>query len=614
MNTLQTAALRAIGRIAGYKNDLTLLGARLDDLPLWTPSVALRKQCDEAIRMIDDIEERFEHKLVVTIVGPCGAGKSTLLNALAGVDDLSRIGHERPTTDRIIVFSRHHGDAEKLVDKLGSNAQRVVVAESNPAADVLEHVLLIDTPDTDSRAYEKHIPMVREAIGQSDMLICVFDAENPKRRDHVDFLAPFMRKFHGESLVGVINKCDRQAERDLKNRILPDFFDYIQFAWPVTVDHMLCVSARRHLKDPQWDPAAEPKHDFDQFDELQKMIFDRSNRAGYVVDRRLENVRSLRDFVFGEVRQEIHRNKSSLEAAARQIKKAEKEALLETVIAMKSDDSRQFFGIGLLVYQKLAQRWVGPMGWMIAIWARLMIFGSGLAALFRFGRPVRQIMGMISAWRHFKEAKSAASDIQDDERVGAGFREYRLSSLRNWPDIAESLVNGGFASAVRRAEDVLPAGDIFSEKMTGVWGESLESEIERVSRRISGWLLQTVFNLPVCVVMGYTGWLTLQNFFVGTYLAGNFFMHALWSIVIIWLLSFFILQVCIRLVAGAERITGRAFEIMKRRIEQLDEITHNPVRVQLETLIGLDVVLASRDFKEEWGDLIEVTPDRKEVR
>jgi len=74
---------------------------------------------------------------------------------------------------------------------------------------LLEHVLIIDTPDTDSMAYQKHGPLVRDAIGRSDMLICVFDSENPKRKDHVDFLAPFVHRFNGESLVVVINKCDR---------------------------------------------------------------------------------------------------------------------------------------------------------------------------------------------------------------------------------------------------------------------------------------------------------------------------------------------------------------------------------------------------------------------
>jgi len=533
MSTTQTAALKALGRIEGFKNDLKMLSTKFEDLPLWFPGVALKKQCDEAIRMINDIEERFERKLVVTIVGPCGAGKSTLLNSLTGVDDLSRIGHQRPTTGNIIVFSRNSQDAGQLVEKFGSHASRVVEVKSSPAADLLEHVLFIDTPDTDSTAYQKHIPLVRKAIAQSDMLICVFDSENPKRRDHVDFLAPFIRKFHGESLVGVINKCDRQDELELKNRILPDFLDYIQGAWQGTVDCMLCISARRHLKDPQWDKTVEPKHDFDQFDELQKLIFDSINRAGYVVDRRLENARTLRNFVFGEIRQEMSRYKPSLVEAEGRMKEAEKKSLFETVSAMKNDDSRQLFGVGLMVYQKLAQRWVGPMGWMLAVWARLLIFGTGMAALFRFGHPVRQIMGMISSWRHFKDSKSALDSLKNDERVDAGLRTYRLNIMRTWPDIAESLVNAGFDTAVRNTAEVLSAGDTFSEKLTGVWSDALESEIERLTRRLSGWLLQIVFNLPAFGILVYTGWLTLKNFIVGTYFAGNFFMHALWSIVIV---------------------------------------------------------------------------------
>ena len=90
--TRQSATLKALGIIEGFKNDLNMLSSTLADLPLWLPSTALTKQCDEAIRMIDDIAERFERKLVVTIVGPCGAGKSTLLNAFAGIDDLSPAG------------------------------------------------------------------------------------------------------------------------------------------------------------------------------------------------------------------------------------------------------------------------------------------------------------------------------------------------------------------------------------------------------------------------------------------------------------------------------------------------------------------------------------------
>jgi hypothetical protein len=313
-----------------------------------------------------------------------------------------------------------------------------------------------------------------------------------------------------------------------------------------------------------------------------------------VVDRRLENARSLRDFIFDEIGREVAGYNAALVSAKQKMREAEKRSFLEAVSAMKNDDSRQLFGIGLMVYQRLAQRWVGPLGWLIAIWARLLIFGTGMAALFRFGRPITQIMGMLSAWRHFKDSKSATSDAHNEERVGAGLRTYRLTTMSNWPDIAESLIGGGFNSAVRRVEDALPAGETVSEKLAGIWSGTLESEIERVSRRLSGILLQILFNLPAIGIIGYSGWITVKGFLRGEYLAGAFFLHALWSIGIILLLSFFIFQACVRLAAGPERVTTRAFEKMKRQADQLDMMTPNPVLVQLETVIELNAMLASR--------------------
>ena len=592
LSNRQTTALRAFGKIEGYKNDLNMLGSTLGGLSQWMPATALKKQCDQGIRMINDIAERFDRKLVVTIVGPCGAGKSTLLNALAGVDDLSASGHERPTTGHVIVFSSDSRDADQLVAGLGSESVEV---RSSPAASILEHVLLIDTPDTDSMAYRKHGPLVREAIARSDMLICVFDSENPKRKDHVDFLAPFIRRFNGESLVGVMNKADRQDEEELKNRILPDFADYIQAAWQTPVDRLLCISARRHLRDPQFDETAGPKHEFDQFEELRELIFDGINRASYVVDRRLENACSLRDFVFAETGHEISGCRSSLETAQQQMRAAEKKSFLDAVAAMKNDDTRQLFGVGLMIYQKLSQRWVGPLGWMIAVWARLLIFGAGMAAIFRFGRPVSQILGMISAWRHFKESKAAVSETHDNERVGAGLRTFRLSAMSNWPDIAESLVNGGFDSTVRRVDDALSDTGSFNEKLGDIWATTIDSEMERVARRLSGMLLQFVFNLPMFAALSYTGWITVQRFLEGSYLAGNFFLHALWTIGIILLLSFFLFQICVRLAASPERVTTKAFEKLKREADQFDVFAANPVLDQLDTLIQMEAMLNSRD-------------------
>ena len=145
----QAALLKAIGRIEGFKNDLRRLNAELERAPLWLPGRGLEKQCEQAIGMIEGIAERFERKLVVTLVGPCGSGKSTLLNALTGVDDLSEVGHRRPTTDHLIVFSENPNDGSQLMESPDSE---IVEIRSGPAAEDFEHILLIDTPDTDSTA------------------------------------------------------------------------------------------------------------------------------------------------------------------------------------------------------------------------------------------------------------------------------------------------------------------------------------------------------------------------------------------------------------------------------------------------------------------------------
>ena len=584
MRRWQSNSLKALGRIEGYKNDLKLLDAKLAAAPLWLPGAVLKKQCDHAAAMIDNIAQRFDRKLVVTIIGPCGSGKSTLLNALAGVDSISAIGHRRPTTENLIVFGGDGDDADQLAEQFGSGNIEI---RSGSEAALLEHVLLIDTPDTDSTANKQHIPIVHKAISQSDILICVFDGENPKRKDHIDFLAPYVRLFNGDSLICVINKSDRLDEEELNEQILPDFLNHLKLGWQGMVDRVLSISARRHLQDPAWDPEAVPKHEFDQFADLQKMVFDTMNQASYVIDRRVENAKHLRDFVFSELDTEIQKRLPDLVTARAQMDEAEKKALLDTITALKDDDSRQFVGIHIMVYQKLCQLWVGPMGWMIATWTRILIFGTGMLTMFRFGQPLRQALGVFSALRHFKDSKSALDSHKQASHIEGALRTYRLATLKYWPDIAESLIRGGFDNGVRKVDEANSGGDLFSEQLTDFWIESMQSEISRVSRRISGFFIQFIFNLPGVGILGYTGWITIKSFLAGSYLSGDFFLHALGAIIIIFLLSFFLLQTGIRMTAGADRLTGRAFEKMKKRVDQISPLADTPLGLQLEVVGGL---------------------------
>lgn len=584
------AALKALGRIEEYKADIEWAVENLDAAPLWRPAAVLKKQAGEALQMIADLAERFERKLVITIVGPCGAGKSTLLNALAGVDDLSESGMERPTTRRPVALCRDRSDARQLIERLGDD--NVSIRHSQEAA-ALDHILLIDTPDVDSAEASRYASVVKKAIELSDILVCLFDSENPKRRDYIDFLAPYVQVFSGESLLCVLNKCDRQDEDDLRKTILPELARHLDGAWDKPAGKLLCLSARRHLNAPQWDPKALPRHDFDQFETLRDEIFGAFNAASHIIDRRLENAQNLRNFVLSEIRSQVDRDGEALGSAMNLIKEAEAKAADSALGSLRIDDPRQMAGVNVLLYQKLAQRWLGPVGWIIAIWARVLIFGSGIAAMFRFGRPLSQAMGLGSLVRRSGEDEQEAGEAE--KRVDAALRDYRKTLLREWPDIGAKLVQSRFDTSVRRIDEALPDREALGDELASLWNEALEDALETAARKLSGLGLQFAFNLPVLGLIAYIGWITTDAFFREAYFTGDFFLHGFLTIGLVLFLCFFLYQIIVRLAAGTERLTSRAFAAVKKQAAEDRAMPMNPIGEQVTAVLGLSSLPAGEE-------------------
>ncbi len=582
------SSVKALGKIEGIKDDIRRLDQVLAFANLWRPGQALRKECGEVLRMIEDLEERFDRKLVVTIIGPSGSGKSTLLNALAGIDKLSESGHRRPTTRNVVVFCRSGEDASQLIRELGTEN---VAVQSSRAARTLEHVILIDTPDTDSTQQESHIPMVKKVISLSDVLICLFDGENPKRRDYVDFLNPYVQMFQGEALLVILNKCDRLDEQELKEQIVPDMETYLRSAWDRSVSRLLCISARNHLQEPAWDEKAKPRHLFDQYDELEKIIFGTYSRAAFVIDRRIENAESLKNYLAEEVRSEVKRDEKALTEARDLIVDAEKQGIGQAVSSLTSQDSKQVLGINVLLYQKLAQRWMGPVGWLIAIWARILIFGTGIAAIFRFGNPIRQVMGIASSLLHFKSSQAAVAETGDNRRAEGALRQYKFSLLKEWPNIAESLIQGRFDSSVRDADKVGYHNHNLTEQLTAIWSDSLENAISQASQRLSGFSLQLLFNLPIVFILAHAGYQTSKAYFSGIILSSDFFLHTLLTIIFILFLSFFLFQILVKLFGSGRRITSNAFEIIKKEAESYMEGPVHPAAGQIDKIIELSAIM-----------------------
>ncbi|WP_054702649.1 hypothetical protein [Desulfosarcina cetonica] len=73
----QTARLKALAELETVRADIREMTETLERVDLWRPAAGLKKACAEALVMLDQLAERFDRKLVVTLVGPCGSGKST---------------------------------------------------------------------------------------------------------------------------------------------------------------------------------------------------------------------------------------------------------------------------------------------------------------------------------------------------------------------------------------------------------------------------------------------------------------------------------------------------------------------------------------------------------
>jgi small GTP-binding protein len=592
----QYSSIKAIGKIESIKNEIEQMDQFLDSAMLWSPASTLKKQCREVIGMIDALQERFEHKLVVTLIGPSGSGKSTLLNALAGVDHLSQTGHQRPTTRHLVILSSEQQNAEQLQREIGSEKVHIVTSKASSA---LEHIIIIDTPDTDSTEQEQHIPMVKHTIELSDILICLFDAENPKRKDYVDFLSPYVQLFHGDAIIVVLNKCDRQREQDLKENIVPDFGTYLQKAWEKPVHHLLCICARNHLKNPDWDPKAIPLHHFDQFDKLKDVIMGTFNRAAYVIDSRLENALNLKNFLFKEIQTEAQNDAKILKYAKEQLVALEREAVKEAAISFRTKDSDRFLGINVLLYQQLAQKWFGPVGWLIAMWARILIIGTGMAAIFRFGNPIRQIWGIISSLMHFKTSQAAVAKANSSQKAESSSRLYRLSILKQWPVIAEAMIKGRFDYSVRNPETAGKDNDSITHTISSLWLDALDESILKTANRFSGFFLQFIFNIPTLGILGHAAYLTTIHYFAGNYFSTEFFIHAFLTMIIILFLSFFILQVLIRIFGGTRQITNRTFHLMKSRMEPWPGTVSNPLINQIQSVLVLASVSNIEQSKDK---------------
>ncbi len=239
------------------------------------------------------------------------------------------------------------------------------------------------------------------------------------------------------------------------------------------------------------------------------------------------------------------------------------------------------------IYQELVHRWTGPVGWIVALWCRLLLFGSGIAAFFRFPKSIREVKKWTAAFRSRGDAFDHVSPGEDARQNGAVLKAYRLALVREWGDIAEILIQARFDPLVRQIDTPLKGKRALEEFISFVWDSALTDEIRKTADRLSSVFLQLLFNLPALGLSVYAGWVTIERFVRGDVLPFDFFLHAFFAIVLSLFLSFFVFQAMVRFSTKKQRMESRAFQTAREMTAGDEWIRESTIAGQIKSVLEL---------------------------
>jgi len=522
------ATLRSLGRLAAYQAELERLETALQAAPLWQPGHGLLAQITWCREKLHSLQASWSGKLIVALVGPSGAGKSTLLNALAG-RELAPMGLTRPMTRQVLIYTRSAADAEDLVQSCGADQVQVQVDRQAPA---LEYLVLVDTPDTNTLPENQRL--LTRVLERADVLLAIFPVQNPKMLDNIAFLRPYVAQLPADSVVPVLNMVDRVPHEELVDAILPDFSRAIEREWRFKPSCVFLVSAKGALATAAAFPEDErPLHELNQFGALQDWLVETLNRESQLSDRRLARAEHLLALVKEQTRDALTDAATARGTASSSLQNLERQAQRDLLAAVLSQgEQAQTLELQASFYALLGQRWWGPVGWLVALWALFTRLGRWVGRRFR-PAPAASL------------GAGAAPVSPVAPTLWADVLRERYAS--DWPPVAEALVQAGFEPSVRGADLWRGWAEEHGEALSLRWGQVYEETLGQLARGLSSWPLQLLWNGPTLGLVGWVGVETVWRFFNGTFLPADYFRHALIAILAVWLLSFVLLQIVVSL-------------------------------------------------------------------